>query len=468
MCICQFSGGCGMGRYVGIVFLTLVLILSVYGTHGESAGNTPHVLFVSGNAGSAVDFSGAPTSGRAPLMVMFTDLTKGSPSGWMWDFGDGFSSTSENPVHTYSDGGVYTVRLTVQYPDGSSGSLVKDGYIQANPLPLVANFSAVPQSGPAPLTVQFSDRSTGAMVWLWDFGDGSQSMLPDPSHTYTEPGTYSVTLKVSNEIGETATHKMDIQVTVSESLSADFVGTPQSGQAPLQVQFVDRSRGEITSRTWDFGDGTRDSSVNPMHTYTRAGTYAVTLTVRDVHDTLDIEEKPGYIAVSGNSPLVGTIPISAGWNFVSVPGNLAPGRDTAQIFEHLDVAGHSALVYEAQKGWVPLLRTTPIKPFMAIWVYSARADSVPLTFDASNQVIEPRALSSGWNAAGFSDINPIEARKALLSVHDTWQECLGFTAGLQRYDTMIMKGVDDERLVQPYSGYWVYMSKPGILSDDES
>ncbi len=458
-----------MGRYLGTVFLTLVLILSGCGAPAENAGSNPYMQFVSGNAVSGVDFSGAPTSGRAPLMVMFTDLTKGSPSGWLWDFGDGFSSTGENPVHTYSDGGVYTVRLTVYYPDGSSGTLVKDGYIQANPLPLVANFSAVPQSGQAPLTVRFSDRSTGAMVWLWDFGDGSgESMLSDPSHTFTQPGTYHVSLKVSNELGETAVYTMGIQVSQSESLSADFIGAPQSGQAPLQVQFADRSHGEISSRAWDFGDGTRDSSVNPIHTYTRAGTYAVTLIVRDVHGMSDIEEKPGYITVSGNSPLSGTIPISSGWNFVSVPGNLAPGRDTAQIFEHLDVAGHSALVYEAQKGWVPLLRTTPIKPFMAIWVYSARADSVPLTFDGSKLVIEPRALSSGWNAAGFSDIYPIEARKALSSVRDTWQECLGFNAGLQRYDTMIMKGVDDERLVQPYAGYWVYMSKPGILSDDES
>ncbi len=458
-----------MGHYLGMVFLTLVLILSVYGTPGENAGSTPYLQFASGNSGSTVDFSGAPTSGRAPLMVMFTDLTKGSPSGWMWDFGDGFSSTGENPVHTYADGGVYTVQLTVYYPDGSSNTLVKDGYIQANPLPLVANFSAVPQSGQAPLTVQFSDRSTGAMVWLWDFGDGSgESMLSDPSHTFTQPGSYHVSLKVSNELGETAVHMMDIQVSASESLSADFIGTPQSGQAPLQVQFVDRSRGEINSRTWDFGDGTRDSAVNPIHTYTREGTYTVTLTVRDVHDMSDIEQKSGFISVSGNSPLVGVIPISAGWNFVSVPRNLAPGRDTAQIFEHLDVAGHSALVYEAPKGWVPLLRTTPIKPFIAIWVYSARLDSVSLTYDTSNQVLEPRALSSGWNAAGFSEIYPVEARKALSSIRDAWQECLGFNGGLQRYDTMIMKGVDDERRVQPYAGYWVYMSKPGILSGIES
>ncbi|PWR69733.1 PKD domain-containing protein [Methanospirillum lacunae] len=456
-----------MSRISVIFILALALAISAMSVYGDEPGFTSHQQFVTQNVGSnPVDFSGAPTSGRAPLMVMFSDLSKGNPSGWVWDFGDGYSSGGEDPVHTYANGGVYTVRLTVQYPDGSSKTQVKEKYIQVNPLPLEANFSAAPQSGKAPLTVQFSDLSTGGMVWFWDFGDGSPaSSIPDPSHTFTGPGSYSVTLKISNEQGESKSHKMDIQVLLSEPLSAEFVGTPRSGAAPLSVQFSDKSSGEISSWIWDFGDGTRDSIESPTHTYIHEGTYPVTLTIRDNHGNTDTEEKLQYVSVRNESPLIDSIPISAGWNFVSVPKNLAPGKDTAQIFEHIDVAGHSALQYEPSQGWVPLLRTTQIKPFMAFWIYSAKTDSVPLSYDSTSQKIQPRMLSQGWNAVGFSEISSVEARKALSSIRDEWQDCLGFNATLQRYDGMIVKGVNDETAVHPFEGYWVYMSKPGTISE---
>lgn len=458
----------GVNMRISLIFIFgLVLAISAMGVHGEKPGFTSHQQFVPQNSDSnPVDFSGAPTSGRAPLMVMFSDLSKGNPSGWVWDFGDGYSSGGEDPVHTYSNGGVYTVRLTVQYPDGSTKTQVKERYIQVNPLPLVANFNADPQSGKVPLTVQFSDLSTGAMVWLWDFGDGTPAIsTPDPSHTFTGPGTYSVTLKVSNEQGESKSHKIDIQAFSPELLSAEFVGTPRSGAVPLSVHFADKSSGEISSRIWDFGDGTRDSVERPTHTYIHEGTYPVSLTIWDKQGNTDTESKLQYITVRNESPLVESIPISAGWNFVSVPKNLAPGRDTAQIFEHIDVSGHSALLYEPSQGWVPLLRTTQIKPFMAIWIYSAKKDSVPLSYDVSSQKVQPRMLSQGWNAVGFFEIWSVEARKALSSVRDGWQDCLGFNSVQQRYESMIVKGVNDETAVYPFQGYWVYMSKPGILSE---
>lgn len=452
-------------KYLIIFVLSLILVVSVMSVYGEETGFSSHLQLISKNSGShPVDFSGAPTSGRAPLMVMFSDLSDGYPTGWVWDFGDGSSSGSENPVHTYANGGIYTVKLTIQYPDGSSQSMVKERYIQASPLPLEANFSAVPQSGQAPLTVEFTDRSTGAMVWLWDFGDGSPaSMIPDPSHTYTGLGTYHATLKVSNEQGESKSRTMDIQVSTSEPLYADFVGTPRSGASPLIVQFADKSNGEIISRIWDFGDGTRDSIASPAHTYIHEGTYSVSLTIWDNHGNTDTEEKFHYISVRNESPIGDSIPLSAGWNFVSVPKNLAPGKDTAQIFEHIDVAGHSALLYEPSRGWIPLLRTTPIKPFTAIWIYSSKTDSVQLSYDVTSQKVQPKMLLQGWNTLGFPIDSSVEAGYALSSVREGWQDCLGFNAAVQRYDGMIIKGVNDQTPVQPFNGYWVYMSKSGVI-----
>ncbi|PKL59263.1 MAG: hypothetical protein CVV33_08745, partial [Methanomicrobiales archaeon HGW-Methanomicrobiales-4] len=136
-----------------------------------------------------VEFSGAPTSGRAPLLVFFIDLTKGSPISWVWDFGDGVTGLGENALHEYSKAGIYTVQLTVSNQDGDSGTRVKKQYITVRPLPVEVNFTAAPSRGEAPLTVEFTDQSTGAMFWSWDFGDGSLgSMIPNPSHTFTLPG----------------------------------------------------------------------------------------------------------------------------------------------------------------------------------------------------------------------------------------------------------------------------------------
>jgi len=410
-----------------------------------------------------VDFSGAPTSGRAPLMVMFSDLTKGDPSEWYWDFGDGETSPMEDPVHTYSQNGLYTVRLTA-FNQGISGTKIKEQYIEAGPLPVKAKFSATPTSGVAPLTVQFQDQSQGAMIWLWNFGDGSESMIPDPSHTFEQPGAYHVRFTVSTDQGYSDYTEQVITVRTGEEMNAEFTGTPTSGSAPLQVLFTDLSSGEIISRAWDFGDGIKATVQNPVHTFVRSGLYSVSLTVRNADGGMDTELKQNYINVKDDPPLSGSIPIYSGWNFVSVPKNLAPGKDTAQIFEHLDVDGHSALVYEPSRGWVPLTRTSLVRPLTAIWVYSKKNDNVPISYDPQLTQIVSRPLSNGWNAVGFTGLSPTKAKNALSSVKDTWQNSIGFDARIQMYSAMIFKGINDEAIVQPYGGYWVYLSGPGVLT----
>lgn len=459
-------------KKIQIVFLLVLGSLITVGfVTGDGGPYYPDSISKTGQTQadqSGVDFSGAPTSGRAPLMVMFTDLTKGNPSGWLWDFGDGTTADMENPVHTYTHGGVYTVRLTAYNQDGSSGTMVKDQYITANPVTIFANFSAEPLSGLAPLTVQFTDQSVGARVWLWNFGDGSsESMTPDPSHLFTRPGTYPVRLTVSNELGETAVHQQEINVSSPDQITAGFVGSPVSGPAPLTVQYTDQSTGNANTWLWDLGDGTRNTTQNPIHTYAKDGMYTVTLTVSSAHGDSDSEEKLNYIRV-GKSPVSGSLPLSPGWNFVSVPGILAPGYDTAKIFQQVEVDGHSAFQYNsAISGWTPLTSSSPVRPLEGYWIYSKKTDLVPLTFDQTIRQSPSRSLLKGWNAIGFTGLKNSEVRLALSSVKDSWQNCIGFNPALQRYDSMIFKGVNDDARIQPYGGYWVYMSGPGILNGVE-
>jgi uncharacterized repeat protein (TIGR01451 family)/CSLREA domain-containing protein len=223
----------------------------------------------------------APISGTVPLTVTFTDQSTGvpRPNSWVWTFGDGADSTEQHPTHTYTQTGVYTVTLTVSNPTGSD-TLTKTNYITVTePLP-VAAFTASPVSGTAPLTVTFTDQSTGNPTsWAWAFGDGGSSMAQHPVYTYTLPGIYTVTLTVSNTLGiDTLTRTNYIAATAAPPV-AYFSASPLVGTVPLTVTFTDLSTGWPTSWAWDFGDDGSSTEQHPSHTYVETGTFTVTLTV---------------------------------------------------------------------------------------------------------------------------------------------------------------------------------------------
>ncbi len=199
-----------------------------------SAGTYTVTLVVNGPGGSSIPkstsitvnappplppvagFSVAPTSGTAPLTVQFTDTSTGTVTGWSWTFGDGGTSTSQDPSHTYSSPGTYTVTLTVTGPGGNSNPDTTS--ITVVPPPPVANLSASPTSGTVPLTVQFTDASTGSVTgWSWVFGDGGTSTSQNPSYTYSTPGTYTVSLTVTGPGGSNTTTAANY-ITVASSL----------------------------------------------------------------------------------------------------------------------------------------------------------------------------------------------------------------------------------------------------------
>ena len=160
-------------------------------------------------------FSASPTSGKAPLNVAFTDKSTGTPTKWKWTFGDGATSTKQNPIYKYSKAGKYKVTLTVTNAAGSD-TATKTDYIKVIAKP-VAAFSAKPTSGKAPLNVKFTDTSTGIPdKWKWSFGDGKTSTKQNPEHQYSQEGKYKVTLTVSNAAGgSTVTKTNYITVTTN-------------------------------------------------------------------------------------------------------------------------------------------------------------------------------------------------------------------------------------------------------------
>ena len=169
-----------------------------------SVSAAPVKTFVAGS------FSGTPTTGPAPLEVQFRDQSSSTTgiTSWAWSFGDGGSSTSQNPKHTYKLPGQYTVKLTIVDAGGGSATYTKTNYIKVEGIN--SDFKAnSPTSGLAPLTVDFMDLSgsdSGITSWAWSFGNGqtSNAQYPPPI-TYNNAGSYTVKLTVGDGAGNQAT-----------------------------------------------------------------------------------------------------------------------------------------------------------------------------------------------------------------------------------------------------------------------
>jgi PKD repeat protein len=165
-----------------------------------------------------------------------------------------------------------------------------------------ANFSATPTTLVGPGEVTFSDASSGATSWLWNFGDGGTSTLQNPKHTYaavTSTTQYSVTLEING--GTTAplalTRQNYITVQPAAVLTASFSGTPRTVAVNGTVSFTESSTGGPTSWSWNFGDGGTSTAQNPTHVYSSAGSFTVSLQVSNASGN-DTETQTGYITVT--------------------------------------------------------------------------------------------------------------------------------------------------------------------------
>ncbi|MCX6833871.1 MAG: PKD domain-containing protein [candidate division Zixibacteria bacterium] len=260
------------------------------------------------------DFTAEPREGCAELLVSFTDLSTEADS-WQWNFGDGTGSSSQNPDHTYAQPGSYTVTLTVTNDCGSDDA-VKEAFIVVHGGPM-ADFSfEYATQGCTSQEVRFSDHSTGATSWNWDFGDGASSTDQHPTHTYTSGGTFLVTLTVNNACGDASTSR-EVVVVFGPPPVADFTAEETEVCEGEAVHFTNQSRNAYFW-SWDFGDGQTSNDRDPSHGYSVAGSYTITLTVTNECGS-DSETKVNYVTVqagpvanfsatpvSGQAPLIVT------------------------------------------------------------------------------------------------------------------------------------------------------------------
>ena len=169
------------------------------------------------NAPPVANFTYTPAQPTILDTIQFTDQSTdadGFITAWAWNFGDGNTSTQQNPTHKYSAKGTYTVSLMVTDNNGATNTTVRT--ITVVNAPPVANFTYTPAQPTILDTIQFNDASTdpdGSITsWLWDFGDNYTSTEKNPSHKYNTPGTYTVKLTVTDNDGGSATKSIQINV----------------------------------------------------------------------------------------------------------------------------------------------------------------------------------------------------------------------------------------------------------------
>jgi len=247
------------------------------------------------------EFDSNLTLGDRPLLVQFADLSTGTVTDYDWDFGDGDTSTEQDPSHVYTETGDYTVRLTVTGPGGSTFR-GKNDYIHVTEPAPVAAFSGTPTVGVEPLTVHFTDESTGMILaYYWDFdNDGTEdSTQENPQHVYQLPGDYSVKLTLAGPDHSDFEEKIGY-IHVDYALpGADFTADHPRTPTGMDVQFADLSSGVITAWSWDLdNDGTEDSTEqNPVYQYAAPGYYTVALSVTGPGGT-NATQKTNFIYVN--------------------------------------------------------------------------------------------------------------------------------------------------------------------------
>lgn len=192
----------------------------------------------------SADFFTSTRYGSAPFTVSFSDSSRGrEPLTYLWDFGDGSTSAIKNPSHTYRNNGEYAVSLTVTNAYGSDTRSIP-AYIGVGD-PLVAAFSPSVAGGPAPFTVTFSTTAQSLPAnWSWDFGDGTTSFEENPVHTYTVPGNYTVTVKLSNSYGvETASGNQTLVVSSPVPAPVITPSLPEGKEPEGILDLIHRAKG---------------------------------------------------------------------------------------------------------------------------------------------------------------------------------------------------------------------------------
>ncbi len=218
----------------------------------------------------SVYFTAEKTEACRGEAVQFTPSTNPDSLQLIWDFGDGDTTSQQKPVHRYEKNGNFDIQLIGIDSSGCPDTVVRSQFVSINSP--VADFALSDTNASCPpLEVDFYDSSKGQnLKYKWRFGDNSSSLLTDPFHQYTKPGTYPIRLTLENESGCTDTLRDTIRV---KGPRADYNIIPDSGCPPLKYEFYAFDKEGVKSVTWDVGKGVTIPGDSASHEYERGGLF---------------------------------------------------------------------------------------------------------------------------------------------------------------------------------------------------
>jgi len=229
-----------------------------------------------------------------------------------WDFGDGNFGTGPVPFHTYVGTGTFNVALTVTDDAGDTNTATTTATIAVGNQPPTANPNG-PYTGTAgaPVTLDGSgstDPDGAIVVYDWNFGDGSTGSGMMLNHTYAMPGTYNITLTITDDSGAIDSATTSAAIDAANQPPTANPNGPYSGMVNATVAFDGTGStdtdGTISSYAWSFGDGSTGTGSAPTHTYVAEGTYNVALTVTDDGGLTDTAMTTAAIGAVTNQPPV--------------------------------------------------------------------------------------------------------------------------------------------------------------------
>jgi gliding motility-associated-like protein len=307
--------------------------LLVSDSNGCTASLTRPNYVVIGSQPNAAFTPSATQSCTSPLNVSFnnTSSSSTSPLTYQWSFGGGANSTAQNPNHVYFNG-IFDPQLVVTDTIGCTDTAT--AHIEVTQV--TADFSADQTAACIGQAVNFTDLTTFASSWSWNFGDAGTSTQQNPSHTYNAAGTYTVTLTVTYN-GCTDTETKTAYITVTPPVTGNFTSTdPTNCTAPWQVTFTANAGAGATSYQWNFGDNTTGTGATATHNYTANGTYTVTLGIQNAQGCVFNVTQTNLVSVGpptanfSVSNTMGCAPLAV--NFTNTSTSATPVTTYAWVF----------------------------------------------------------------------------------------------------------------------------------------
>ncbi len=232
-----------------------------------------------------------------------------NPHSFNWDFGDGETSTEQDPAHQYINAGNYDVQVTITDNDGDEDSYILPvqisvGEVLPNAL-FVSNTTEIDEGEYIQFTFN-GDTGNNPATYEWDFGDGSvNSTIQNPIHRFTTLDTFTVILTITDFDGDIDVYSAIDLILVNDIIPSVDFGTNATKitiNGFIEFDFIGNYGGEELTFEWDFGDDSLNSSLeNPIHQYASAGNYTVTLTVYDDDSNMVVMQKTSLIQVENSS-----------------------------------------------------------------------------------------------------------------------------------------------------------------------